>query len=829
MRPTRPLLAALTLLALAACSSPEERARAHYERAVAYLAAGDTARAAVEFRNVFRLDDDHEAARLAYAAMLRDAGDAKGALAQDQLAAQQHPDSLAAQRATAGLALELQDLETATRAADRAFALAPLDPDVRALKASIDYRRERDRPAAVAMARAVVAEAPGNVEARVVLVADRLEAKDLAGARAEVEAGLAAAPTAEELHFARVALLEEAGDTAALGDELARMAALYPDDEGVRAALVRWHLRAGAPARAEAVLRAAADAPGARPGAALTLAQFLLEIRGPDAARAELRARIVAAGTGTDAAVATRAFRRALAGLDYAGGDRAGGIAATRALVAETPPSDEARDLKAGLAQMLEEDPDPAVRAEGEALVESVLAEDPTHLPALKLHARAAIDGDRAETAIRDMRTALTVAPRDPEVMTLTALAHERLGQRALMGEQLALAVEASNRGRNESLRYANFLMQENRPDPAGSVIADALRRAPDDPDLLQTMGRIRLAQRDWEGAGEAIAALRAQGGAVAAMADALDAARLQGEGRTGESLARLEALAGSAGGGGDGDDAALAALVRARVAAGDAAGAETALDARLKADPGDQAARTLKAGLAALGGRPAEAEALYREAIAAAPGAPDPYQALFGLLAGQGRGAEAGAVLEAGIAATGPDGNGSLLFTRAGLREARGDVAGAIADYETLYARSSADPVVANNLASLLVAGMGTGGAAPDPAAAQAALERAWTIARRLQGSDVPEFQDTLGWIAHLRGDDAAALALLGPAADALPGNAGVQFHAAEVARALGQAEAARARYAAALAAAEAGSPLPEADTARARLAETGPKPSDG
>lgn len=828
MRPARRLLV-LTLaagLGLAACSSPEERAQTHYERAVAYLAEGDTARAGVEFRNVFRLDDDHEAARLAYADMLRAAGDAKAALAQYQLAARQHSGSLPAQRATAELALDLQDLETATQAADRAFALSPAEPDLRALKASIDYRRGRDRPAAVGMARAVVAEAPGNVRARIVLVADRLAAKDLAGARAEVETGLAAAPAAEELHVTRVALLEEAGDTAALGLELARMVELYPDDEAPRAALVRWHLAGGDTAGAEAVLRAAADVPGAAPGAALTLARFLLETTGAAAARDELAARTDAAGgAGAEAA---RPYARALAGLDYAQGDRAGGIGAIRALLDATPASDAGRDLKIDLARMLLDAPAPDApeetrgerRAESARLVAEVLAEDTTHMGALKLGARAAIDGDRAEAAIRHMRTALIAAPRDPEVMTLMALAHERLGQRALMGEQLALAVEASNRGRDESLRYASFLMQEDRPAPAEGVALGALRRAPEDAELLETLGRIRLAKADWSGAARAAALLRRTGDpAAAAVADALDAARLEGEGRTGESLARLEMLAGPAGAGQGG--ASLAALVRARVAAGETDAAEASLDARLEADPDDADARYLKAGLAALGGRPAEAEGLYREVIAADPARPEPYQALFALLAAQGRASDADAALEAGIAATGAA-NGPLLFARAGVREATGDIAGAVADYETLYARSSADPVLANNLASLLLAT--PDGSAPDPAT----LDRAWAIARRLQESGVPEFQDTLGWILHLKGDDAGALALLDAAADALPGNAGVQFRAGEAARALGRREAAAERYADALAAAEAGSPLPEIATLRARLAETAPE-SDG
>ena len=37
------------------------------------------------------------------------------------------------------------------------------------------------------------------------------------------------------------------------------------------------------------------------------------------------------------------------------------------------------------------------------------------------------------------MRTALAQAPRDPEIMTIMALAHERQGSRELAGERLAL------------------------------------------------------------------------------------------------------------------------------------------------------------------------------------------------------------------------------------------------------------------------------------------------------------------------------------------------------------------------------------------------------
>ena len=806
----------LLAIALAGCDSAAERAETHYQRALAYLEDGDEERASVEFRNVFRLNPDHAEARLRFAALLRDGGATRDALDQYQHLVEIRPDLAEAHAALAELALEIQDGDTATVHATRAFELDPAALRNRALKATVDFRRGSDRPAAVAMAAGVVAEDPGNVMARLVLVADRLQAKDAAGALAAVDAGLAAVPGDEGLHLARLALVEEKGDDAAVGAELATMNRLFPDNAGARAALVQWHLKNGKPDEAEAVLRAAAADP-AVPGPALTLAQFLLEVKGPEAARAELVAR-AAAAPGAEPGKAP--YVRALAGLDFAEGNSDAAIASLRGLIAGMAPGDATRDLEVALAEMLDAT---GQTAESAALIEGVIAADRTHVAALKLRARAAIAADRPDAAIQDMRTALTAAPRDPEVMTIMAFAHERAGDRGLMGERLALAVELSNRAPEESLRYASFLMQEDRPGPAEGVVVDALRRSPEDPALLDTLGRIHLARADWTRAGQVAALLRTLGTetgnpATTAMATSLDAARLRGEGKPAEAAALLEATGTGSGGGGNGNGQALADLVRARLAAGEPGEARRAVEAALADDPASVPARFLLAGLDVAEGREAEAEALYRTLAAEAPALPEPHLALFRLLAGRGDLAAADAALATGIAATG-DGNGDLLFLRAGLRESRGDIAGAIADYETLYARSSDSPVLANNLASLLTAqGAGSGA---DSAADSATLGRAYAIARRLRGTEVPEFQDTYGWLLLLRGDAAEAQSYLARAAAALPGNAQVQFHRGEAERALGNRDAAMAAYAAALTAAGAGSPLPQADTVRARLAE--------
>jgi Tfp pilus assembly protein PilF len=79
----RPLVALLLALALAACDTAAERAERHYQRALELIAAGDPDRASIELRNVFRLNDRHGPARLAYAGILRDRGAPREAM--DQL------------------------------------------------------------------------------------------------------------------------------------------------------------------------------------------------------------------------------------------------------------------------------------------------------------------------------------------------------------------------------------------------------------------------------------------------------------------------------------------------------------------------------------------------------------------------------------------------------------------------------------------------------------------------------------------------------------------------------------------------------------------------
>jgi predicted Zn-dependent protease len=393
------------------------------------------------------------------------------------------------------------------------------------------------------------------------------------------------------------------------------------------------------------------------------------------------------------------------------------------------------------------------------------------------------------------------------------AMAHEREGATEQVGERLARAVDASNTGIPESLRYARFLINEGRLGPAESVLLDALRRAPENRDLLVTLGQVHLQRNDWTRARQVAGLLRDLGDPAAAdQAAGLEIAALQGEGRTEEVVGLLEGIATE----GEGNLRARIGLVQARIAAGDVEGAQDEVTAMLAEDPEGLPGRMMQAGLHVLRGEADEAEAIYRGVIAERPDIREPYQILFAMQNGLGRADEARATLEEGIAATNRDGN--LLNTKAGLLYVEGDFEGAIAIYEELYARDTSNVVMANNLASVLSTYR------DDPES----LDRAFQVARRLRGTEIPHFQDTYGWILVQRGDNEQALTYLEPAAAALTDDPLVQFHLGMALFSLERWDDARTALTRAVEVAGEASTLPQIATARTHIAEIDARPPE-
>lgn len=834
MRPARfaahPVLRTLALvaaLALAGCQTAEDRAEDHYRSAMALLAAGDADRAAIEFRNVFDLNGFHKEARTAYAGLLISQGKTSEAYGQYLRLIEQYPDTFEARRDLAQMAIQRGDWAEAERHGREAIRLSPEDPVARAVSLALDYRTatlDRDdaaRAKTVTAAEALLAEPapaadpaataapvaglPGAPQIlRRLLISDRLASPDPQSALPLLETALEAEPDALELYLLKLRLLAQAEDVPGTGALLRTMVTRFPDNDEVKASMIGWFLSQRDIEGAEAFLRAEAGGDTADPAGHSAVIQLLQAARGPDAARAEIE-RLLAANTGTPNADLYGAL---LATLDFEAGKKDEALAGMEAILAKAAPSDQTRRLKVMQGRMLEATGN-AVGAR--ARIEEVLAEDPAQVEALKQRAAWRIRTDDPGGAIVDLRAALDQSPRDPQILTLMAEAHERDGAMELAGERLALAVEVSGNRADESLRYAAFLLRDNRTQPALTVLTDARRVAPGDPRILGALARLYLAERDWGSAGDIVTALRALPQPEAqATAQEVQAAILLGQDKVDEGLSYLSTLVGNQTSGAS-DTHAVAMILETQVRSGRLPEARVYLDGLIRERPADGDLKLMSAGLYALAGEPGPAEDEYRALIAAEPTAETPVRLLYALLQSQGRRDDAVALVDAALAAQ-PQ-SGTLRWMKAGHLEQAGDIDGAIAIYEGLYADDSANVIVANNLASLITTHK-------DDAAS---LDRAFAVARRLRGTEVPAFADTYGWIAFRRGDLDAALEYLEPAARGLPGDPLVQMHLGLTYAALARTEDARRQLARAIEVAGPDTKLPQMAAAAAKLAELG------
>ncbi|MGI1661986.1 tetratricopeptide repeat protein [Palleronia sp. KMU-117] len=788
---------------LSACESSEERAEKHFQSGVELLQSGDVERALVEFRNVLQLNANHREARVAYAGVVLGQGRIGEAYRQYLWLVEQQPDDIDSRRKLAELAVIRMDWQEAERHYGPAAELAPDDPVVRSVGLALAYRQAlmnedvAARDATVAETEAFLAEQPDSIILHRILVDGYLRAGRRDAALEMVDKAIALEPDNRQLYTVRLGLLAELGNAEAIEAQILDMLARFPEDESLKPTLLRFYMSQQQADKAEQFLRDQVDPAGENIEPFVELVQFIATVKTREAALAEL-----------DAELALRPGNRVVqalrAGLIFELGQTDEGIAAMEAALAGAEPSEETNNLKIALSRML------AVIGNdvgARRLVEEVLVADPSHVEALKMSARWSIDGDNPDAAIASLRTALDRSPQDYEAMTLMAEAHQRNGSRELARDLLSLAVEASNNAPEESIRYARLLASEDNMRAAEDVLINSLRLAPNDIDLFSALGEIYVATEDWARAEQVAASLRRFDTEDAtAAADSLQVAILAAQDRGEETIAFLEQLAQT-----DSSQAvgAQIAIARAHLAAGDATAAVRAVEAALGENPDNPSLRFAAGAIYGATGDLSSAEREYRTLLETNPNAERVWLELVRVQSAQGNREDALATLEQGLTAL--PGAPNLLWARASVLEQDGDFEGAIAVYETLYEQDSSSPVVANNLASLITTYRDD----------QESLDRAYAVARRLRGTEVPAFQDTYGWIAYRRGEYQEALAHLEPAANALTEDPLVQFHLAMTYDALGRPEDALARFRSAVELAGEADTRPQFAIARTRIAE--------
>ncbi|MCA0271161.1 MAG: tetratricopeptide repeat protein [Proteobacteria bacterium] len=764
--PLRKLLVSTVLAAglmtLAACESSEERAEKFYQSGMNYLEEGDVDRALVEFRNVFKLNGEHKEARRAYARVERDRGRLREAFSQYLRLVEQYPEEIEAMQALAEMAVANGDWEVAERYATPAVKLQPENNALLAVKAAADYglANQQNDAARIVDALKRINELrkadPKNILLRRVVIDDLLRAQDFQDALTEIDAAIELEPRDRQLFAQRMAVLSALGDDAGVEAGLIDMVARFPEAAEMSETLVRWYLSRDEFDKAEAHLRSRIDMKSPDVNRIFALVRFLAEHRGAKIAVGELDKAIAA---GANAPI----YLSARAGFLFDLGQREEAITAMREVLKAESNPDDSRRMKIGLARMLTSAGQPD---EARKLVDEVLAEDSGAVEALKLKATWQIQDDQTGDAISTLRRAIDGNPGDASLLTLLAQAYERDGNRDLMRETLSLAVNASNRAPDESLRYAQLLASENKLVQAEGVIIDALRLSPNNLGLLVPLGQIYVAMQDWPRADGVVSLLEESKDANGrAAAIALKSTALNGQQKSDEAIGYLQSLAKD----GQADIGTKVAIIRTHVANRQIDRALAFANEMLEQEPDNPEVQFIQGSVQALAGNTADAESTMRQLVEEDPARIQAWLSLVRIVANDpNRSEETGKLIDEALNAA-PD-VPELKWAKAGLLERNADFAGAIAIYEALYKENSGNPIIANNLASLL----SMHGTDPD------SLNRADLIARRLRDSTVPAFQDTYGWIAYLRGNFADAEANLVKAAAGLTEDPSVQYHLA-------------------------------------------------
>ena len=794
-------VAAIALLALAGCDTAAERAERHYQNALELLDEGDASRAIVELRTVFELEPTHRDARATMARTLLQQGNAQQAFSQYLRLIEQYPNDVEARLALAEMSILNNSWALATEHGDAVEELAPDSARARVVVNALDYRQAvidenvGARREAAETARALTQELPRSIINRSVVIDSLIQDERDAEALETIAEVQEFAPRERRFYQMRLALHGRMENEEGIERTLQDMAAAFPEDRSVSESLLNFYISRNDLEAAEEFLRSRVPPGEQDDGSRVTVIRFVSEARGPQAALEQAEA-YLREGTNDDL------FSSLAASLRYDMGEREEALAEFERIVREADASEQTNDIKVSYARILERNGNDVG---SRALIEEVLAADPTHVEALVLRAEWMIDSDLSDEAIGLLRRAQDQEPENPRIFSTLAEAHLRNGQRDLAGEMLSLAVETSNNAAAESLTYARFLLASDRLEAAETVLTDALRLAPTNFELLALLGDVFTRQEDWDRAERVERALRSlQGEGARMVADQIRVAILRGQDREDEAISFLEQLAEQ----GDGFREAEIAVITSQLQRGNVAEARNYLQALLDKSPEDPTLRFLQAAISAADGNLEAAEQEYRSLIADGEGGERAWRELIRVLNQTGQMEEAERALEEGLAAR-PE-SAELLWMRATLLEREGDFEGAISIYEDLYNRNSSVSVIANNLASLLSTMRDD----------EESLERSARIARRLRGTEFPPYQDTYGWIQFRLGNLDEALEYLQPAARALADDPLVQHHLGMVYDAMGRSEDAVAQFERAIELAG-DDPRPAFDVARTKLQE--------
>jgi cellulose synthase operon protein C len=739
----------LIALALAGCSSAEERAKSYYDHGMKLMADHDNAKAAIEFKNAVKAKKDFLPAWVALANIEELNHNFAGMVPILQTIVELDPKDVGDRVKLARLLVRTKGgAEEALKLINTATEIDNHNADALALKAGILFKLG-DPNGATQAAQAALKIDPQNPGAISAVAAERLTRGDSKGALELLNKATAQEPNLG-LDLFKLKIFEQTKDLQQAEALLRKLAELHPTELEFRKQLVQLYVFQHRLDDAVKEQRAIVAAAPNDQGAELVLVNLLIANKGAATARQELISRIDAGGD-------IFPFQIALAEFDFSQGNIDSGVQLLKTLISKETSSDHVLAAQVKLAEFYlgkKQVPD------AEAVVSEILAKDARNTNGLRLRAVIRMDRGEVESAINDLRQALNDQPRSAGLMLLLATAYERSGSIELAEKQFADAMRTSNFDPNIGLNYVAFLERRGSTDRADDVLKELTSRWPQNPQILARFAQVKLQRQDWAAAQEIADTIKRLGNN--AVADQVRAAALAGQNKVHESIEVLQNAYEAS------PTAAqpMAALVDAYVRDKQPEKAVALLQAALKTNPNNAEAYALLGVVNLASKQPSEALKNLTTAISKDPKNIVAYRALAELYLGQRNVDKAQEVIRNGLTQQ-PD-NATLHLMLANTLELKGDYEAAIAEYQAMLDKDPGSLIAANNLASLLA----------DHRTDKTSLERAQSLATMLRKSPIPQFRDTLGWASYQNGDYRTAVSELEEASAAMPSRAVVHYH---------------------------------------------------
>ncbi len=547
------------------------------------LEKGELVKAALDFRNALKLRENFPDALFGLAQVEERQNRFDTAAKLYLAVAEADPQNVAARVRLASILIAARQIEAAKKYAEEAFALAPADPSVLVVKAALALNLD-NRGEAVLLANDALKLSPGNSEALMVLVSERLMAADTKSALELIEQGLSSNQRNIGLQLLKMQAFEKLGDDPSVEKLFVELAALFPETSVFRDGLVRWYVAKGRRDDAAKVIRQHALDNPTDAAAQLQVVALINTTEGAAPALKQVE-ELVAKET-ADKGANLFTYREAQAQLQFTSGNRDGAIATLRDLVAVTEDLPKKNSARVQLARVLATVGDRPAAVE---LTNAVIAEDAKNVDALALRAAIRMDEGDSAAAIGDLVAALAEAPENAGIVKLLGEAHERSGSVVLAEEQYVKALSLSNYAPANGVALSQFLLRYGRNGQAENVLEDLRSRGTADRQSLSLLAQLKLNRRDYAGAQEIGEALKRMD-ATEGSGDQILAAALGGMDRQDEGIAILQSALANA----TNRPAALAALVRAYSLAGKSAEARDVLEKALLENPANVEAHVM-------------------------------------------------------------------------------------------------------------------------------------------------------------------------------------------------------------------------------------------